>query len=197
MKEFWNERYAHKDFAYGKEANDFLKAQPIGSDLKVLCLAEGEGRNGVYLAKLGNEVTCMDYSESGLQKAGQLALENSVSITCVCADLGEVQLESGQWDLIVAIFAHFPKPIKQHIWPQIYGSLKPGGKLLMEVYDLEQLRFGTGGPQHADLLYSKDELIDMLSGDFTSLQIEKVYREVQEGNYHNGASATLQVIAIK
>lgn len=197
MKDFWNERYAQKDFAYGKEPNDFVKAQPIGSGLKVLCLAEGEGRNAVYLAKLGNEVTCMDYSESGLHKANELALENSVSISCICADLGEVQLASGQWDLIVAIFAHFPKPIKQHIWPQIYTSLKPGGKLIMEVYDQEQLRFATGGPQHADLLYSKDELKDMLSGNFESLQIEKVYREVQEGNYHNGASATLQVVAKK
>ncbi len=197
MKEFWNERYAHKDFAYGKDPNDFLVSQKVGSNLKVLCLAEGEGRNGVYLAKLGNEVTCMDYSESGLEKASQLALESSVTLSCICADLGEVQLEFGQWDLIVAIFAHFPKPIKTHIWPQIYGALKPGGKLIMEVYDQEQLRFGTGGPQHADLLYSFGELEALLQGNFKALHIEKVFREVIEGSYHNGASATLQVVAIK
>ena len=197
MKEFWNERYAEAAYAYGQEANDFLKAQDIGAALKVLCLAEGEGRNGVYLAKLGNEVTCVDYAEAGLAKTQTLAKENEVDLTCVCADLGEMKLQANTWDVIVAIFAHFPKSVKSHIWPQIYTALKPGGQLIMEVYDQEQLRFGTGGPQHADLLYSQEELQDLLVGDFKNIQIEKVYREVHEGAYHNGASATLQVLAVK
>lgn len=197
MKEFWNERYAEKAYAYGQQPNDFLKAQEIGAHLKVLCLAEGEGRNGVYLAKLGNEVTCVDYAEAGLVKTQTLAKENEVDLSCVCADLGEMKLQANSWDVIVAIFAHFPKSVKSHIWPQIYTALKPGGKLIMEVYDQEQLRFGTGGPQHADLLYSQEELQDLLVGDFKNIQIEKVYRAVHEGTYHNGASATLQVLAVK
>lgn len=197
MKEFWNERYAETTFAYGLEANDFLKAQPISSGLKVLCLAEGEGRNGVYLAKLGNEVTCVDYSEAGLEKTQTLAKQNGVEVTCVCADLGQMNLQAETWDLIVGIFAHFPKSVKEHIWPQVYDALKPGGQLIIEVYDQEQLRFGTGGPQHADLLYSVDELELLFSTNFQFIQIEKVYREVHEGTYHNGASATLQVIAQK
>jgi 2-polyprenyl-3-methyl-5-hydroxy-6-metoxy-1,4-benzoquinol methylase len=197
MKEFWNERYAETAYAYGQEANDFLKAQQIGSDLKVLCLAEGEGRNGVYLAGLGNDVTCIDYSEEGLKKTSQLAEQNGVEVSCICADLGEINLVENSWDVIVAIFAHFPTSVKSHIWPQIFTALKPGGKLIMEVYDQEQLRFGTGGPQHADLLYSQEELQDLLVGDFKNIQIEKVYRAVHEGTYHNGASATLQVLAVK
>lgn len=197
MKAFWNERYAETAYAYGQEANDFLKAQEIGTALKVLCLAEGEGRNGVYLAKLDNDVTCVDYAESGLQKTQLLAAQNGVEVACVCADLGELQLQANTWDVVVAIFAHFPKHVKSHIWPQIFTALKPGGKLIMEVYDQEQLRFGTGGPQHADLLYSQGELQDLLVGDFKNIQIEKVYREVYEGTYHNGASATLQVLASK
>lgn len=197
MKEFWNERYAEKAYVYGQEANDFLKAQEIGSALKVLCLAEGEGRNGVYLAKLGNEVTCVDYAEAGLEKTKTLAKQNGVEVTCVCADLGQMNLQAETWDLIVGIFAHFPISVKEHIWPQIYTALKPGGKLIMEVYDQEQLRFGTGGPQHAVLLYSQEELQDLLVGDFKNIQIEKVYRAVHEGTYHNGASATLQILAVK
>ena len=197
MKEFWNERYAETAYAYGQEANDFLKAQQIGSDLKVLCLAEGEGRNGVYLAGLGNDVTCVDYSEEGLKKTTQLAVQNGVEVSCICADLGEMQLQANTWDVIVAIFAHFPKLVKSHIWPQIFTALKPGGKLIMEVYDQEQLRFGTGGPQQPDLLYSKEELIELIVGDYQSFQIEKVFRDVHEGAYHNGASATLQVVATK
>ena len=197
MKAFWNERYAETAYAYGQEANDFLKAQQIGSDLKVLCLAEGEGRNGVYLAGLGNDVTCIDYSEEGLKKTSQLAAQNGVEVSCICADLGEMQLKANTWDVIVAIFAHFPKLVKSHIWPQIFTALKPGGKLIMEVYDQEQLRFGTGGPQQPDLLYSKEELIELIVGDYQSFQIEKVFRDVHEGAYHNGASATLQVVATK
>lgn len=197
MKEFWNERYAETTYAYGQDANDFLKSQAIGAGLKVLCLAEGEGRNGVYLAGLGNEVTCIDYSEEGLKKTRQLAEQNEVAVSCICADLSEVQLEEHSWDLIVGIFAHFPKVVKSHIWPQIYKALKPSGQLIIEVYDLEQLRFGTGGPQHIDMLYSKEELAALLGSQFSELQIEKVYREVHEGTYHNGASATLQVLATK
>lgn len=197
MKEFWNERYAQAQYAYGLEPNDFLKSQDFGSGIKVLCLAEGEGRNGVYLAKLGNEVTCIDYSEAGLEKTQQLAVKNEVIVSCVCADLGQMNLQAESWDLIVGIFAHFPSNIKKHIWPQIYKALKPNGQLLIEVYDQEQLRFGTGGPQQADILYSKEELQALLIGDYSSIHIEKVYREVHEGTYHNGASATLQVIAKK
>jgi 2-polyprenyl-3-methyl-5-hydroxy-6-metoxy-1,4-benzoquinol methylase len=197
MKEFWNERYNEAQYAYGTTPNDFLKAQQIGSDLKVLCLAEGEGRNGVYLAGLGNDVTCIDYSEEGLKKTNQLAAQNGVEVSCLCADLGEMNLVENSWDVIVAIFAHFPTPVKSHIWPQIFTALKPGGKLIMEVYDQEQLRFGTGGPQHPELLYSKEELQELLVGAYQSFQIEKVYREVQEGTYHNGASATIQVLATK
>lgn len=197
MKEFWNERYAETAYAYGQEANDFLKAQQIGSDLKVLCLAEGEGRNGVYLAGLGNDVTCIDYSEEGLKKTSQLAAQNGVEVSCICADLGEINLVENSWDVIVAIFAHFPTPVKSHIWPQIFTALKPGGKLIMEVYDQEQLRFGTGGPQHLELLYSKEELQELLVGAYQIFQTDKVYREVQEGTYHNGASATIQVLATK
>jgi SAM-dependent methyltransferase len=197
MKEFWNERYSEAQYAYGLEANDFLKAQQIGSGLKILCLAEGEGRNGVYLAKLGNEVTCVDYSEAGLEKTRKLAKQNGVEVTCVCADLGQMNLQAASWDLIIGIFAHFPKSVKEHIWPQVYDALKPGGQLIAEVYDEEQLRFGTGGPQQLDLLYSVDELETLLSTNFQHRLIEKVYREVHEGTYHNGASATIQVLAHK
>jgi len=197
MKEFWNERYNEAHYAYGTTPNDFLKAQQIGSDLKVLCLAEGEGRNGVYLAGLGNDVTCIDYSEEGLKKTSQLAAQNGVEVSCICADLGEMNLVENSWDVIVAIFAHFPPNVKKYIWPQIYAALKPGGKFIMEVYDHEQLRFGTGGPQQEALLYSKEELTELLGNAFSSLQIDKVYREVKEGTYHNGASATLQIIAVK
>jgi hypothetical protein len=126
-----------------------------------------------------------------------LAAQNGVEVSCICADLGEMQLKANTWDVIVAIFAHFPKLVKSHIWPQIFTALKPGGKLIMEVYDQEQLRFGTGGPQQPDLLYSKEELIELIVGDYQSFQIEKVFRDVHEGAYHNGASATLQVVATK
>ena len=142
-------------------------------------------------------MTCVDYSEAGLEKTRTLAKQNGVEVTCVCADLGQMNLQAASWDLIIGIFAHFPKSVKEHIWPQVYDALKPGGQLIAEVYDEEQLRFGTGGPQQLDFLYTVDELETLLSTNFQHRLIEKVYREVHEGTYHNGASATIQVLAHK
>jgi SAM-dependent methyltransferase len=195
-KEFWNERYLEDDFAYGKAANDFLQTQEFSPGSKILCLAEGEGRNGVFLAKQGHEVTCIDYSESGIKKMQQLANENKVEIETICADLAVVKLESNAWDGIVLIFAHFPEELRKQINEQIYSALKPGGKLVLEAYHKDQINFKTGGPMTDKLLYSEDELKSDFKA-FTSLKIEKKEREVLEGQYHFGNAAVVQVIAMK
>jgi 2-polyprenyl-3-methyl-5-hydroxy-6-metoxy-1,4-benzoquinol methylase len=91
-KEFWNERYGKEDFAYGRNPNDFLKNQNFNSGTKILCLAEGEGRNGVFLASQGFDVTCVDFSESGIKKINELAKANNVKIETICKDLNDFEL---------------------------------------------------------------------------------------------------------
>ena len=195
-KDFWNQRYQEENFAYGKAANDFLQSNEFKTGSKILCLAEGEGRNGVYLAKMGHQITCIDYSESGIQKMQRLAEENNVQLETICADLAEVILEPNTWDGIVLIFGHFPEELRKYVHKQVYSALKPGGKLVMEAYHKNQLNFKTGGPMSDKLLYSEEELRSDFDA-FTSIQIEMVERDVTEGQYHFGKSSVIQVIGLK
>ena len=194
-KDFWNQRYQEENFAYGKAANDFLQSNEFKTGSKILCLAEGEGRNGVYLAKMGHQITCIDYSESGIQKMQRLAEENNVQLETICADLAEVILEPNTWDGIVLIFGHFPEELRKYVHKQVYSALKPGGKLVMEAYHKNQLNFKTGGPMSDKLLYSEEELRSDFDA-FTSIQIEMVERDVNEGQYHFGKSSVIQVIGL-
>jgi cyclopropane fatty-acyl-phospholipid synthase-like methyltransferase len=197
-KTFWNERFGEPGFMYGDQPNDFLKAtsytlKPGG---RILCLAEGEGRNAVYLASQGFDVTCVDFSESGLKKTQQLAETHGVSVCTECADLSQYEIEHEAWDGIVMIFGHFNEALRASLYPRIRIGLKPGGTLLMEVYTKDQLSFGTGGPKTIEYLYDKQELEAAFS-DFSSVLIQEVTREINEGAYHKGISATVQVIATK
>jgi 2-polyprenyl-3-methyl-5-hydroxy-6-metoxy-1,4-benzoquinol methylase len=194
--EFWNERYKEKVFAYGLQANDFLQEQSFPSGSKILCLAEGEGRNGVFLAEQGHDVTCVDYSEEGIRKMSQLAEMKGVVIHPVCADLNDIQLEANTWDGIVIIFGHFPEQLRKKVHGQLFSALKKGGKLVMESYHKNQVNHKTGGPMTTELLYSEEELRSDLH-EFSHLDIKQLEREVHEGEFHFGNAAVVQVIAEK
>lgn len=195
-KDFWNERYGKEEFAYGKQVNEFLRNNPFSAGSTILCLAEGEGRNGVFLAQQGHSVTCIDYSESGIRKMQALAAENNVVVQTVCADLNDVVLEPEAWDGIVIIFGHFPEDLRQRVHQQFYSALKKGGKFVLEAYRKEQLSYKTGGPMTLDLLYSAKELTDDFSA-FTQLEVIETAREVREGAYHFGEAAVVQAVGVK
>ena len=195
-QDFWNERYGMEEFAYGRTANDFLQTQTFPNGSKILCLAEGEGRNGVFLAKQGHDVTCIDYSESGIRKMQVLAKENGVDMVCICTDLNHIELEPNTWDGIVLIFGHFPENLRKFVHAQIYAALKPGGKVVLEAYNKSQIEYKTGGPMTTDLLYSEDELASDFSA-FNELSIHEKVREVKEGQFHFGMAAVIQVVGVK
>jgi SAM-dependent methyltransferase len=129
----WNQRYSAEHYVYGTEPNDFLAASleqlPTG---RVLCLAEGEGRNAVFLAALGNQVTAVDASSVGLAKARRLAAKHGVEIETLTCDLAELEIEPGAWDLIVSIFAHTPAPLRADLHRRVATGLRPGGVFLLE-----------------------------------------------------------------
>lgn len=131
----WDERYSEAQYAYGKEPNDFLaenyNALPIG---KVLSLAEGEGRNAVFLAKKGYEVTAVDSSEVGLKKAEKLANEHGVKIDLVQADLANYDIGENKWDGIVSIFCPLPAAVRTNVYRKSVKGLKSGGVFLLEAY---------------------------------------------------------------
>lgn len=193
----WDQRYADENYAYGTAPNDFLAAQaariPKG---RVLCLADGEGRNGVWLAQQGYDVTSVDLSAVGLEKTRKLAASRGVSVTTIHADLAEYKIQPNEWDGIIAIFCHLPSVVRHHLYPQTVAGLRPGGVFLLELYTPKQLEYGTGGPRDLELLATLEDLRQDLNG----LQFEiaqEVEREIHEGQFHQGQSAVVQILAIK
>ncbi len=201
----WNKRYAEPGFAYGQQPNVFLaevikklviqrpSGRPHG---RALCLAAGEGRNAVFLAELGFEVTAVDRSPVGLEKAAQTAKQRSVSIHTEVVDLADYMLPLNRFDLIVSIFAHVPPPVRHHIHAQIPAALVPGGTFILEAYTPEQVGRGTGGPPVSGPMMTKEALRQELDGlNFTKLH--EIEREVVEGRYHTGNASVVQVIATR
>lgn len=193
----WDERYSSDEYAYGTAPNDFL-AEHAGKIApgKVLCLAEGEGRNAVFLAKQGYDVTAVDASAVGMQKAQRLATENKVAITTVVSDLANYEIQPDSYEGVVSIFCHILKPVRAKLHQDVIAGLKPGGILILEAYTPAQLSFGTGGPQTDDLTMTLDELTKELSG-LTFLLAQETEREVIEGLYHTGRGAVVQLVARK
>jgi len=193
----WDERYRREDYVYGKAPNDFLAAH--AGELRpgnVLCLAEGEGRNAVFLAGRGFDVSAVDASAVGLEKAGRLAAEHGVEIEMICADLADYDLGTARWDNIVSIYCHVPSALRAPLHRRVTAALRPGGVFLLEGYTRRQLEFDTGGPRDPDRLMSSTILARELDGlDFRRL--EELEREIHEGSHHSGRSAVVQVVATK
>lgn len=192
----WDSRYAGEAFMYGTVPNDFLREQigvlpPAG---RVLCLAEGEGRNAVFLAERGFVVTGVDGSKVGLEKAQKLATQRGVKLETVVADLREFDLGTAKWDAIVSIWCHVPPDLRAALHPKIIAALKPGGVLLLEHYHPKQLGYGTGGPPDAKLLVTRADL----ERDFAALEVLHAFegeRDIHEGAGHAGKSFVTQFIA--
>ncbi|BCL75766.1 SAM-dependent methyltransferase [Jeongeupia sp. HS-3] len=193
----WDERYSTDDYAYGTTPNGFLAdnvaALPKG---RVLSLAEGEGRNAVFLATQGYAVTAVDASRVGLEKAGRLAEAHGVEIERLHADLAEFDPGEACWDGVVSIFCPLPSRLRKALHRKVVAALKPGGVFVLEAYTPAQLQHRTGGGSSADTMVTAAMLRDELAGlDFRHLR--ELEREVIEGTYHTGLGAVVQLIAVK
>ena len=194
----WDEKYGAPGHYYGTEPNDFLREHhsviPAGG--RVLCLAEGEGRNAVFLAQQGYQVVAADQSPVGLNKAEALAAERGVRIETVVADLADYRIAPGHWDGIVSIWCHLPQSLRNTVHRQVVAGLQRGGVFLLEAYTPAQLNYGTGGPKTADLLPTLAELRTELDGLDLVHAVERE-REVHEGQGHTGLSAVVDIVAVK
>lgn len=194
----WDQRYATDMYVYGTQANDFLRrvAEHIPANAKVLCLAEGEGRNAVYLAEQGHRVLAVDASRVGLEKAKRLAAQRQVRIECEVVDLAEFDIDDRTWDVIVSIFAHLPPAVRRRLHHQVVAGLRRGGLFILEAYRPQQLEYKTGGPPVADLMMTLRELQQDLTG-LQWLHATELEREVMEGKLHHGRGAVVQILAKK
>lgn len=193
----WDERYSAEEYAYGTKPNDFLadnlKHLPKG---KVLSLAEGEGRNAVFLAKQGYQVTAVDASLVGLNKARKLAKEEGVVIEFIHADLSDYDLGENKWDGIFSIFCPLPSVIRKQLYKNVEKGLKCEGTFLLESYTPKQLQYGTGGGKSVDVMQTESSLSLELAG-LKFLHLLELDRDVIEGQYHTGIGAVVQAIATK
>lgn len=192
----WDERYGTTNYFYGTEPNDFLRehSPEIRRGGDVLCLAEGEGRNAVFLARQGFRPLAVDQSPVGLGKAVQLAEARGVHIDTVVADLAAYQVEPDRWDGIVSIWCHLPSALRAAVHRQVAAGLKVGGVFLLEAYTPAQLAHGTGGPKDTDLLPTLAHLREELAGLEFVHAVERE-RVIHEGAGHAGLSAVVQVVA--
>jgi SAM-dependent methyltransferase len=193
-REFWNTRYALPGWAYGTEPNDLVREVAGTLSGPVVCLGEGEGRNAVFLAQRGLEVMAVDLSQVALEKAQTLAAQRGVRITTQVVDLADFDLGEARFGAIVSIWCHVPVWLRARLHQGVTRALKPGGAFVLEAYTPRQLAFGTGGPRNVELLYEPAEVREELQG-LTLERCEELERDVQEGSWHSGRSAVLQVLA--
>lgn len=199
-KQFWNERFNRPGFIFGKEPNEYLVEQAsnyLKPNSSVLCIADGEGRNGVWLAKQGMSITGFDISEIALAKARQFAADNAVHIQYNLCDTDGFNWQANSYDAVIAIFIQFADPeMRARIFRQVHQTLKAGGVFILQGYTPKQLEYKTGGPSLIEHLYT-EEMIRGLSREFNILDLRCYEKELSEGTKHSGISALLGMVAQK
>ncbi len=194
----WNTRFQSENYVYGKNPNVFLeevqkKLQLTG---EALAIAEGEGRNAVFLAEQGMNVTAWDYAESGLTKTKKLGEERGVNVHTELVDLNEATWNKDMWDEIICIFGHFPKELRKKTLLGVKDAIKPGGYFITEVYSHRQIPYNSGGPRDLELLYSPEEFLQTFADwRIVHFFMGEVVRH--EGELHNGLAHVIQFVGQK
>lgn len=196
---FWDSRYDNPDYVFGEAPNAFLAANGhrLAGYRTALAVADGEGRNGVFLAEQGLDVLAIDASPVGLIKADRLAHKRGVRVTTHCLDIADYDWPEAQFDVVAGIFIQFAAPaLRSAMFAGMVRTLTPGGLLLIQGYRPEQLRHGTGGPSEPDKFYTEA----LLRAQFAALEIinlESYDTELSEGSAHAGLSAVIDLVARK
>ncbi len=195
----WNKRFEAADYIFGIEPNEYLRAktQMLARAGRVLCVADGEGRNSVWLARQGMRVDAFDIAEVGVAKARKLATDAGVTVNYDVADCDAWPWPVDAYDAVVAIFVQFADPaMRERLFAHMAAALKPGGLLVLQGYTPRQLEYKTGGPPILSHLYTAE----MLREAFAALEIielDAYEAELSEGNHHAGRSALVGMIARK
>ncbi len=197
MNNFWNKRFSEKEYAYGEKPNHFFKQEleKLAPE-KILLPAEGEGRNAVFAATLGWEVTAFDPSEEGKNKAEKLAAKHHVKIEYVISDYEQIDLSKESFDCVGLIFVQTSRLKRAEYHQKIASFLKPGGKLILEGFSKKQINKGSGGPRSIHMLFSKQELQKDFAS-FTKLEISEANVPLSEGRFHQGIASVIRVVGVK
>jgi cyclopropane fatty-acyl-phospholipid synthase-like methyltransferase len=195
----WNERYRADEYVFGTAPNAFLAAQRgrLAPGMRALCVADGEGRNSVWLAEQGLEVVAFDFSPVAVEKARRLAAERAVAVTCEVADVYGWRWPREAFDVVAAIFVQFADPpMRSFMFERMIAALAPRGLVLVEGYTPAQLKYATGGPKQVDQLYT-EELLRRAFGALEIVELKAYEAELDEGTRHRGMSAVVDLVARK
>jgi len=198
MSDIWDKRYAQFEAAFGTDPNDFLASvwQHIRRDGgPVVCIGDGQGRNGVFLAEQGFDVISVDLSVIGIEHATRLAAERGVMLTGVLADLADWQ-PPHECAAIVSIFCHLPSEVRARAYPRLTGALAVDGVWIMESYTPDQIGRGTGGPPVVDMMHDAASIAAELTGPgaLETVVLHELVRPVVEGPLHTGDAAVVQYV---
>ena len=195
--DFWNQRYCNAEYVYGEEPNQFFATQLSALKAGNLILpCEGEGRNAVYAASLGWTVDAFDGSLEGKNKALQLAHKKMVKIEYLIDDATVISYPNNSVDVVAFIYAHFTTDHRAKIHKKAINWLRPGGKIILEAFNPNQLQNNSGGPKDISMLYT----IEMLQSDFSSLRfdlIQNIQTTLKEGAFHDGLADVIQFVGTK
>jgi SAM-dependent methyltransferase len=193
----WDTRYNTEEYVFGKRPNRFLVdcASSLAPS-KALCLGEGEGRNAVYLASIGWEVTAVDISPYGTEKAQLLARQRGVKITTITADINDYTIEPNAWDLIITFFVHIPAEERARMHRKVIAGMRGGGVYVLEGYSPEMVRFGDRGPKELPQRYAMEVIRAELDG-LELRTIRELDRLLDEAEPELGWVAVTQVLAAK
>lgn len=195
----WNSRYQQTEYLFGTAPNAWLAAHEplLQPGQKVLCVADGEGRNSVWLAQRGMQVDAFDISAVGVEKARALAAQSGVAVNFQVCDCDSFAFADAAYDVVAAIFIQFADPaMRERLFANMVRTLRPGGYLLLQGYTPKQLEYKTGGPPELDHLYTED----LLRQQFRSMEILELAlyeAELKEGARHSGMSALVGMVARK
>jgi SAM-dependent methyltransferase len=193
----WDTRFGAGEYVFGTAPNAFLATQAawLRPGMSALCVADGEGRNSVWLAQQGLDVTAFDFSQAGLAKARTLAASAGVCVDHRHCDVARFDWDAAQYDAVVAIFVQFaPPPLRAEMFAGMMRALAPGGFIVLQGYGPKQLEYGTGGPKADENLYTAD----LLRRSFAPLEILHLAEHddvIEEGTGHRGMSALVDMVA--
>jgi cyclopropane fatty-acyl-phospholipid synthase-like methyltransferase len=195
----WDARFSTDDYIFGTAPNEWLTQHRdlLAPGSRVLAVADGEGRNSVWLAQQGMQVDAFDISPVGVEKAARLAQQANVTVNYQVRSVDNFDWTGGEYDAVVAIFIQFADPdTRANLFKRMKSALKPDGLILLQGYTPKQLDYKTGGPPNLDHLYTEELLRDAF-GDMSILELQAYEAVLREGTQHSGQSALIGLVARK